>query len=722
MTKTHLTSAERLQTFFRPRSIALVGATDNSRWSVYTYENLKQYQFPGSIYLVNPNRQIVHGERAIKSLREAPEAVDLAFVMVPTPQVLSVVEEAARMGTRHFVILTSGFSETGAEGARIEHHLLTFAQEHELTLLGPNGNGFINATDRITPYGLPIAPPLNAGPVGVVLQSGALASAVLAFAQAHAIGVSLLVSMGNESMLSVTDVVDYLLEDDATRSIALFLESIRHPEELRRVAEKARACRKPIVAFKIGRSEASSRAALAHTGALVGNDAVNDAALRQLGILRVHSLEDLLTTAGLAGYSGPLPGRRMAVVTPSGGACDILSDLAQDAGIDLPPFAPETVEQLRTVLPPFATAHNPLDVTGYVVVDGTLQQRALEVVVNDPDIDFVLDLVSIEGARQLTPAVQATLLEQYDRLAATIRTARHPVVLISNTCVDLQTTARAVVARTGLHFVAGMEHGLHALGQLLWWSELIHTPSVQAQEVALPPLPLQIFSHKRNVSEAQARTLLQEAGIPVIPGMLATSSKEATQAARKLGLPVALKIQSAAIPHKSDVGGVALHLTSEDAVSENFTKMLEHVQARCPGAEIDGVLVSPMRVDGIELLVGIVRDPLWGLILTLGLGGIWTEALRDTAVRVLPVRRDEIEAMLGELRGSALLRGSRGRSPVDIPALMEVIYHISVLAQALGPQLQALEINPLWIDAEHIEALDVLVSWQEEPFTSDRQS
>src|SRR5215469_9304450 len=422
MTKTQRIPAERLHAFFRPRSIAMVGATDNSRWSVYTFENLKNFKFPGPIYLVNPNHEYVHGQHALKTLREIPGPVVLAFIMVPTHLVYSIVTTGVEMGITQFVVLTSGFSETAAEGAKLEQDLFTFAQERGLTLLGPNGNGFINVVDGITPYGLPIAPPLNAGPVGVVLQSGALASAVLAFAQAHAIGLSLLVSMGNESMISVTDVVDYLLEDESTRSIALFLESIRHPEELYRVADKARERQKPIVVLKTGRSEASSRSALAHTGALVGNDTVIDAALRQLGILRVHSLEDLLITAGLAGYTGPLPGCRMGVVTPSGGACGILSDLAQDEGIILPDFAPETMERLQAVLPPFSTVRNPLDVTGYVVVDGTLQRRALEVVVDDPNIDFVLNLVSIDGMRQLTPAILASLLEQYDHLARIVHT------------------------------------------------------------------------------------------------------------------------------------------------------------------------------------------------------------------------------------------------------------------------------------------------------------
>lgn len=712
MTETRHIPTERLHSFFKPRSIVLVGATDNSRWSIFTYENLKNFAFPGPIYLVNPNYEVVHGQRVLKSLRELPEPVDLAYIMVSTQRVLPLVAEAAEMGIRNFVVLTAGFSEMGAEGARLEHELITFARDHGLILLGPNGNGYINITNQITPYGLPVARPMKPGPVGVVLQSGALASAVLAFSQAHEIGLSLLVSMGNESMISVTDVVNYLLEDENTRSIALFLESIRHPDELRRVAEKARARRKAIVVLKIGRSELSSRVALAHTGSLVGNDAVNDAALRQLGIIRVTSLEDLIITAGLVAHTGVLPGPRMGVVTASGGACDIISDLAQDNGIMLPEFAPETVEGLRTVLPSFATAHNPLDVTGYVVVDVTIQRRSLEIVTHDPNIDFVMELVSFDTSREPTPLALATACEQYERRAALMRASPRPVVLIYTTCLDLSPAAHTVVEHTGVHIIAGMEHGMRALGKLLWWSQFVSTPVPTAQEEPLAPVVSDI-PRTGNWSEARARTLLHSAGIPIVPGVLATSAEEAVQATRQLGLPVALKIQSPTLLHKSDVGGVALNLASTEAVRASFTEMWERIRTNQPTAEIEGILVSPMRAAGIELLVGIVRDPLWGLVLTLGLGGIWTEALKDTALRVLPVQQAEIETMLNELRGAAILHGGRGRTPVDLPALSAVIHRISTLAQALGPQLAALEINPLLIGPAGIEALDVLVSWQE---------
>ncbi|GCE27717.1 acetyl-CoA synthetase [Dictyobacter alpinus] len=704
-------AGEQLQRLFRPHSIALIGATDNSRWSIYTFDNLNTFGFPGPIYLVNPNRELIHGQRAYKSLRELPEVVDLAFVMVSTRHVLAIVQEAATLGTTHFVLLTSGFSEVGPEGARLEQELLSFAQAHKLTILGPNGNGFINVTDQITPYGLPIAPPLKAGPVGIVLQSGALASAVLAFAQGHAIGLSLLVALGNESMISVTDVVDYLLDDEATRSIALFLECIRHPAELRRVADKARRLGKAIVVLKIGRSEASSRSALAHTGALVGDNEINEAAFRQLGIMRVSSLEDLLTTAGLAGYSPPLAGRRMAVVTPSGGACDIISDLAQEVGLELPDFAPQTVARLKAILPPFSTSHNPLDVTGYVVVDPTLQQRALEVVATDPNSDFVLYLATVEGSREPTAETLAVLLPQYETLKAIIAAAPRPVLVTTNTCLNLPTGIHIVIERTGQHFMAGLEHGVRALGKFAWWSE-------QLDKIAMPlsaePRPLHVEQPvKGSCSEVQARLILQQAGIPLVPGQLAHSADEAVRAAHEFGLPVALKVQSAALPHKSDVGGVSLNVASEQEIRQEFAAIMRRVQEYQPDAAIEGILVSPMRPAGIELLVSIVQDHLWGPILTLGLGGLWTEVFNDTVVQLLPVAREHIPDLLSTLRSAVLLRGARGQPGVDMQALSEVIYRISNLALALGPQLRVLEINPLLITATRIEVLDVLLTWQE---------
>jgi acetate---CoA ligase (ADP-forming) len=333
-------------------------------------------------------------------------------------------------------------------------------------------------------------------------------------------------------------------------------------------------------------------------------------------------------------------------------------------------------------------------------------------VVNDPNIDFVLNLTATEGGREPTPEMLALMLPTYDNLNRLIHESPRPVLLTSNTCMDLSPMAKLVVERTGLYWTAGIEHGVRAIGRFLWWSEFINSASTKVEiETPLPISHDQPF--KGGWSEVQARTLLEQAGIPIVPGKLATSADEAAQAAREVGLPVVLKIQSPELPHKSDVGGVALNLASEEAVREEFTVMLARVRTRQPDAGIDGILVSPMRPSGTELLVGVVRDDLWGPVLTVALGGIWTEILKDSAVRILPVRYEEIGKMLGELRGAQLLRGARGQEGVDLQAVSEVIYRVSRLALALGPRLNALEINPLLVKGSHIEALDVLVNWEE---------
>src|SRR6201994_4009601 len=319
--------------------------------------------FKGPVYLVNPRGIPVHGEKSYAKVADLPGPVDLAFVMVPTSAVLSVLAEGADPGIPSAVLLTSGFAEVGEEGAELERQVVELARSRGLTILGPNGNGYINAAGGSTPYGLAIDKPLLSGPVGVVLQSGALASAVLSFATSRNIGVSLLVSMGNESMVSLTDVMRYLIDDDDTKVIALFIESLRRPDEFLALAREALLKGKPVVAIKVGRSQAGARVAKAHTGSLVGDDAVVDAVLRQNGVIRVDSLEDLIITAGLMAGSAPLPGNRFGFVTASGGASEIIADRAEDEGIEIPEFARETGERLRRVVPPFGATQNPVDVT-----------------------------------------------------------------------------------------------------------------------------------------------------------------------------------------------------------------------------------------------------------------------------------------------------------------------------------------------------------------------
>ncbi|GAA2206441.1 acetate--CoA ligase family protein [Nonomuraea monospora] len=687
---------------FNPGSIALVGATDKSGWSISTLANLRAHGFPGPVHLVNSRGGVVHGQPAHRSLTEIPERVDLAYVMVPTAAVLGVLREGAKLGIRCYVILTAGFGESGEEGARLEAEIAAFAVENGLTILGPNGNGFINAAAGVTPYGLPIPPPLLRGAVGVVLQSGALASSVLGFAQARNVGISLLTSMGNETVVTVTDVIDYLVDDPATKVIALFLETIRNPAEFSRVARRALEAGKPIVALKIGRSKLASHTAQAHTGALVGDDDVIDAALRQLGVIRVRSLEDLIITAGLLASTGPLPGRRVGVVTPSGGASEIIADRAEDEGLELPPFAPETVAKLAEIVPSFGTVQNPLDVTGYVLIDRTLLGRALEAVTADPGIDLIMLL---SEPPKVAPPDPAPVLATYAASAGRIASSPVPVVVVSNVLTDVTEFGRRVQAETGFPYVAGgIEHGLHAIGAAVRWSE---QRSRVLSRAAPPPRAVAPPEGASGVwAEHRAAALLAAAGLPVVPSELAADEPAAVAAAERFGYPVVLKAAAEGLGHKSDVGGVRLGLSEAEQVRRAYREVVAAVPS------LDGVLVQPQRGGGIELLVGVVRDPAWGLTLAVGLGGVWVEVLRDTALRVLPVDAGEVRTALAELRGAALLNGLRGSEPADLDAVADVVARVAAFAESLGDGLESLEINPLLVSGSRVEALDALITWR----------
>lgn len=699
---------------FNPRSIALVGATDKSGWSISTLTNLRTHGFRGPVHLVNPRGGVVHGEQAHRSLSDIPGQVDLAYVMVPTTAVLPVLREGAKLGIRHYVILTAGFGETGPEGAALEAEIVDFARENDLTVLGPNGNGFINAAADVTPYGLPIPSPLLRGSVGVVLQSGALASSVLGFAQARNVGISLLTSMGNESLVTVTDVIDYLVDDPATKAIALFLESVRDPAAFSRAARRALLAGKPIVALKIGRSRLASRTAQAHTGALVGDDNVIDAAFRQLGVVRVRSLEDLIITAGLLAEVGPLPGPRIGVVTPSGGASEIIADRAEDEGLELPAFAPETVARLREIVPAFGTVQNPLDVTGYVLIDRTLLGRALEAVTADPGVDAVMLLSDLP---RVAPPDPAPVYAMFSASAKRIAEAPMPVVVVSNVLTDVTEFGRDVQREAGFPYVAGgIEHGMHAIGAAVRWSRAYRAAveangAVPAKAVASAPAA---ETGTGVWAEHRAAALLSSAGLPVVPGELVYDEESAVAAAVGFGYPVVLKVAADGLGHKSDVGGVRLGLSDARDVERAYREVVA-AAAAVPGAGRVGALVQPQRGGGVELLVGVVRDPAWGLTLAVGLGGIWVEALRDTALRVLPVDAAEVRRALDELRGTALLRGARGTEPADLDAVAEVVARVATFAESLGDDLESLEINPLLVRGSHVEALDALITWRDRP-------
>jgi acetate---CoA ligase (ADP-forming) len=693
-----------------PRGIAIVGASDNSGWSRYTYANLIRGGYPHPIHLVNRRGEPVHGQPVVTSLRDIGQPVDLAYVLTGPASLPSVMADAAVAGVRNLVVIAAGFGEMGEEGHKREEQLAELARGYDQLILGPNNLGFINTPDSTMPWSQAMPWPMQSGGVGIMSQSGALGIFLLNYLQSRDVGISHLVTVGNEAMVTVAEGIDYLVEQEGTRVIALYLESVRHPDVFLAAAARAMKAGKPIVAYKAGRGALGAKVTAAHTGSLAGDDRVFDAVFRQHGIIRVDSIEDLVTTCGLLDAYGELPGTRVAFVTGSGAMCGVIGDSAEANGLELPEFAESIVEELRAVgLPEFATAQNPLDTTGYVVIDTNLLPNSEAVVSRDPNIDMLV----VNGSVPATQEAATFMSRYFTRRVELSKVSPVPVISMEFLPSDQTPFSREFRRSEGAPYVVdSLTRGIPALAKAIWWSGLRRATRETTEAAASGPAIAGVLGARGDWSERQVGELLAANGVPVIPQRLVTSATEAASAAEQTGFPVALKISAPGLAHKTDAGGVLLGVGSAEAAAHAYEQIVSAVADAAPGTPIEGVLVSPMRAEGVDLLVGIVRDATWGLTLVVGLGGIWVEVLADSAVRALPVTPGEVREMLTELKSFPLLTGSRGAEPVDLDELTRVIARIGAIAVALGDDVDELEINPLRAAGSSIEVLDALVRWR----------
>ncbi|WP_449467839.1 acetate--CoA ligase family protein [Stenotrophomonas humi] len=698
--KTQAGTHARLDGLLRARSIALVGATERSAWSNGAFANFGRLGYEGSIHVVNPNGGRIHGINAAPSCRALGQQVDAALLMVPMRAIGDALQDLHEAGINNAVILTSGFAEMGGDGADRQTSLATLAHEKGIHLLGPNCLGFINFIDRVPIWTINL-PTRLAGNVALISQSGATASYIAEFAGRQGVGLSYIVSTGNEADLNVARIVDYMVDDEATRVICLFLETSRDAQTLAAAAQRAMHAGKPVIALKIGTSEITAKSAQAHTGSLVGDDRVFDAACRQLGIIRVHSVDDLVATAGLLSQVRPRSGG-VGVLAISGGICEVAADRAEVIGLQLAELSPPTCDALKQLMPDFGTPHNPLDVTGAAILEPSLFATSIRALASDPGVDLVACLHDMP-----TAPLQNYSEQVITEVGAGFAAIDKQSVLLSVTPRPVADYTRLFAQHHGIAYVAaGVDRGLSAIASAQWWARKRGERRTSASNAVAQ-------SDARPSTERQTLDYLASQGVPVIPARIASDAAQARAIAQELGGPVVLKIASPDIAHKSDVGGVQLNVPPANA-ADAYRQIRAAVAASCPEAQIDGVIISPMRDKGIELLVGIVRDPQWGLVLAVGLGGIWVELLKDTSLRLLPVTPDDVLAMLGELRASRLLDGYRGGPRVDRDEVARVITRIGNAALALGPQLQSLEVNPLLATPGHVEALDGLTLWNEE--------
>jgi acyl-CoA synthetase (NDP forming) len=704
-----------LAPLMKPKSIAVVGASQRMTRATRVIGNLQRFGYGGRIFPINPKYDDILGLPCFPDLASTPEPAETVVVAIPAEQVPAVLTAAVDSGVRAAIVLSSGFAEAGPPGQARQAALERLAAERGLLICGPNCYGVFNIRLGAATFSADIEEP-RPGRVAVVSQSGGFSHAIAEhLMRQRAVGLSYIVSCGNQAGVGVEDYVEFLVEDGDTEVIGVFVEGFKRPQRLREVAARARAKRKPIVALKVGRSENARQAMLAHTGSLAGTPEIVEAVFRQGGIVQVTSLNEMLDTLALMSAAGPYArkGWRLAVLSGLGGECGNLSDVADRVGVDLPPLAASTVDTLRSFMPDFANPRNPLDGTGAMYENPALFPRLIDVLLHDETIDVLAfnTRVNVPAPGGWAPS------RGYARaLCEAVRRGTDRLVLCFNSFAagDLDQEVVQPLAEAGIPFLEGSETALLALRHLRAHRDFLDRPVVPRP--GEPGRPIRPLPDVHGVlAGAEAMRLLREFGIPLAETRPAKDSEQAVRAAEAVGYPVALKIDSPDIVHKTDVGGVRLGCADAAAVREAVAAMLAEVPRRAPAARIEGVLVQPMLAGGTEMIVGVKRDPLFGPAIVCGFGGVFVELLRDVVVRVPPLDQAEALAMLAELRGAGLLRGARGRPPADVAALADTLVRVARLAAAHRDSLRALDLNPLVVldDGRGAVAVDWLIELEE---------
>ncbi|MGO4327837.1 acetate--CoA ligase family protein [Cupriavidus sp. 2TAF22] len=667
-----------------PRSVAIIGASDDPlRIGGRPIASMRKLGYAGRILPVNPNRREVQGLQAWPSVAALPEVPDVAIVAVPSGQVLEVLNALGERGVPAAILFSAGFAEVGGDGVAMQAELVAAARRTGMRLLGPNSLGLVNLHTGFVGSFSSLAgiDDVRAGRVGIVSQSGAYGSHLVSAMVDSDVGLSNIVMTGNEADLTLGEIVRLMVDDPNTDVIALYSEGINDGDGLVDALKAARAARKPVVMMKVGRSEVGGAAAQSHTASIAGNDAVVDAVLQELGVVRAYTTEAMLDIVRLATRSVFPADNTLGVITVSGGAGVIVSDAAEEYGVPMPEMPASAQAALLKRLP-ICAPRNPVDTTAQFINDPTLVQPFMDMMLTEGGYRTVLGFFSYAGT---TGQVAPVLREQLARVRAAypdrlyVLVLRGPREVLRNyeaegfTVFEDPTRAVAAIAAMGRF---GRAFAMQPLA-----------PAPQVGPVALPA---------QTPSEAQGKKLLAEAGIASAPESACSAVETAVLAAREIGYPVVMKILSPDILHKSEIGGVLLNVSDEAAVRSGFATLMERAAKAAPEARIEGVLVAKQLGGGVECIMGINRDPVFGPIAMFGLGGVFVEVLKDVVFHRCPFGEDVAETMIRSIKGAPLLLGARGRPVADIPALARTLSRLSAFAVAAGPRLQSIDLNPVF--------------------------
>lgn len=698
-----------LDAMFRPRSVALVGASDRpDSIGAITLRNLRGGGFAGPLYLVNPRHDTIDGLRCYPDAASLPDTPDLAVVATPPDQVPGVIDAFGTRGTRAAVVITAGFGELGEAGKALQAQLVERARAHGMRVVGPNCVGLIAPGIGLNASFAQVEPP--AGEVAFISQSGALITAVLDWTQPRGIGFSQIVSLGDMCDVDFADAIDYAAADPATRTIVLYVEGVMQARPFMGALEAA-ARRKPVLAIKVGRHAASAKAARSHTGALAGNDAVYDAAFRRAGVLRLDTLADLLDAIETFAFTKPQRGERLAIITNGGGPGVLATDTLIAAGGTLATLSSQTAGMLDGVLPPTWSHGNPIDIVGDAPPER--YARALDILLDDASIDALLVLNCPTALTDPTAAARAVV--------ETLRARGGAAPNVYTAWLGDQSAAPARALLRDAH-VATYDTPDDAIAGFMDRVRSARGAAASAGAANGAPLPPPDVAAARAAIEAaraagrpwldaqEVASVLSAYHIPVPASREAVDPEAAGRAAEEIGGPVALKIRSAQLTHKSDAGGVALDLVGADRVRDEAVAMLARIRAAHPEAQIDGFLVQAMvhRPDAFELIAGMHVDDTFGPVILFGQGGTAVELLSDSSLELPPLDRALARAQIERTRVARLLHGYRGRPAAALDAIADVLVRIAQLAAA-HPQIEELDINPLIADAQGVLAVDARI-------------
>ncbi len=679
-----------LNSFFSPASVAVIGAsTDSSKLGHAVVRNLVDggYIDKGKVYPINPKADKILGLPAYPSVLEVPEPIDLAVIVIPYPYVPDALRTCGQKEIPAAIIISAGFREAGMEGLERERELIDIAKEYNLRLVGPNCLGVI---DTFTPLNASFAagtPPQ--GPMAFMSQSGALGTAVLDIALAGRLGLSKFVSLGNKADVSEIDLLNAWAGDKNSRVIMIYSEGMPNGQEFIQVACQV-SQKKPIIAIKSGVTQSGSRAVSSHTGSLAGSEQAYRAAFQQAGILRADSMESLFDMALANGYQPPLRGNRIAIITNAGGPGILATDALERSGLTIARLKYETIHALEQYLPDAASAANPVDVLGDARADR--YHFALETVASDPNVDGLLVVLTPQAMTEIEATAEAV-----GKLSDLLQ---KPILacFMGESQVE---KGIEILNSFGVPNYPFPERAALAFRSMADYREIRSQPepeyvSFQVSKEVVAELFEKVRAEERvTIGDAEARSILQAYGLNIPRSKVAETPEQAIQIAREIGYPVVLKIASPDILHKTDVGGVKVDLSNDEDVRDAFELMVYRAQRYVPEARIWGCLVQEMiTAGGLEVLVGMNRDPQFGPLVTFGLGGIYVETLKDVTFRVAPFSKQEAQEMLSEIRAHSLLDGVRGKPGVDKDAIVDALLRIGQLAQDF-PQIAEIDINPL---------------------------